>query len=92
MALTPVQRDVCRTLADTRPRLGESYIAGGAALNESLAAPRVSRDVDLFHDTDDAFAAPWQAARLSLERGGFAVTIVRDARSTSKRRCGAAPT
>jgi hypothetical protein len=78
MALTAFQRDVCRTLAETRRRLGESYVAGGAALNELLAAPRLSRDVDLFHDTDTALAAAWQADRLSLERDGYAVAVVRE--------------
>jgi predicted nucleotidyltransferase len=66
MALTAFQRDVCRVLAQTRLRLGESYVAGGAALNELLEASRVSRDVDLFHDRDAALAASWQADRLSL--------------------------
>jgi hypothetical protein len=52
MALTAFQRDVCRLLGENRIRSGESYVAGGvAALNEILRAPRVSRDLDLFHDT-----------------------------------------
>jgi hypothetical protein len=78
MALTNFQRDVCRSLAETRLRLGESYVAGGAALNELLDAPRVSRDVDLFHDTDEALAASWQADRLSLEREGCVLAVVRE--------------
>ena len=44
MALTTFQRDVCRLLADNRIRSGESYVAGGAALNEVRQAPRVSKD------------------------------------------------
>jgi hypothetical protein len=43
MALTSFQRDVCHVLADNRIRSGESYVAGGAALNEILRAPRVSQ-------------------------------------------------
>lgn len=78
MALTAFQRDVCRTLAETRRRLGESYVAGGSALNELLAAPRVSRDVDLFHDTDTALTASWDADRQLLVRVGFSLTIVRE--------------
>jgi len=35
MALTPFQRDVCRLLADNRLRGGESYVAGGAALESA---------------------------------------------------------
>jgi len=67
MALTRFQRDVCRLLADTRLRSGESYVAGEAALNELLSAPRLSRDIDLFHDTEAALAASWAADRRSLE-------------------------
>lgn len=78
MALTTFQRNVCRTLADTRRRLGESYVAGGSALNEWLAAPRVSRDVDLFHDTDMALAASWNADREALVQAGYRLTIVRE--------------
>jgi len=37
----------------------ERYVAGGAALNALLSAPRLSRDRDLFHDTDAAIAASW---------------------------------
>jgi len=59
MALTAYQRDICRLLADNRLRSGESYVAGGAALNELLRAPRLSRDIDLFHDTEQALAASW---------------------------------
>jgi hypothetical protein len=56
-----------------RVRSGDSYVAGGAALNELLLAPRVSRDVDLFHDTDEALAASWAADREQLS--GRACTI-----------------
>ena len=54
MPLTEYQRRVCRLLASERVAQGESYIAGGAALNELLTASRVSHDVDLFHDTATA--------------------------------------
>jgi len=78
MALTAFQRDVCRLLADNRIRSGESYVAGGAALNELLRAPRRSRDLDLFHDTEEALAASWAADRSSLEQGGYSVTVIRE--------------
>ena len=51
MALTLLQRRICRLVADERKRSGESYVAGGGALNELLAGTRKSRDVDLFHDS-----------------------------------------
>ncbi len=76
MAITPFQRTVCRLLAETRVASGESYVAGGVALNELLAAPRRSRDIDLFHDTDAALRTSWDADRGLLERNGFVVTVV----------------
>jgi len=78
MALTDFQRRLCRLIADNRIATGESYVAGGAALSELLAAPRISRDIDLFHDTDEAVAASWDADRRLLERGGFQVHLVRE--------------
>jgi hypothetical protein len=78
MALTGLQRAVCRLLADNRIASGESYVAGGVALNEWLAAARVSRDIDLFHDTDEALAESWRADRRLLEAHGFEVLVVRE--------------
>jgi hypothetical protein len=34
MALTALQQRICRILAEARKRSGESYVAGGVALNE----------------------------------------------------------
>jgi hypothetical protein len=45
MALTDFQRTVCRLLAAHRVASGESYVAGGVALNEWLGAPRLSREL-----------------------------------------------
>ena len=42
---------------------GESYVAGGAALNALAAAPRVSRDIDLFHDTAEAVESSFEGDR-----------------------------
>jgi len=78
MALTGFQRAVCRLLAENRIASGESYVAEGAALNEVIAASRVSRDVDLFHDSDEAVAASWVADRQLLEANGFDVLVIRE--------------
>lgn len=78
MALTELQRAVCRLLAENRIASGESYVAGGVALNELIAASRVSRDVDLFHDTDEALVESWRVDRLLLEANGFEVLVVRE--------------
>lgn len=73
MALTAYQRDVCRLLATRRVASGESYVAGGATLNELTRGARVSRDIDLFHDTRAALAASWAADRDELSRAGYDV-------------------
>jgi len=78
MALTPFQRRLCKLLAQTRIASGESYVAGGVALNELLAAPRLSRDIDLFHDTDEALQVSWDADRAVLSVHGFQVTVLRE--------------
>jgi len=53
-------------------------MAGGATLNELLQSARVSRDVNLFHDTESALEASWQSDRMALEREGFGVHVVRE--------------
>ena len=78
MALSLYQRDICRLIASNRLRSGESYLAGGATLNELLAAPRLSRDLDVFHDSEEALAASWQSDRALLEGAGYEVRVFRD--------------
>jgi hypothetical protein len=78
MALTDLQRRICRLLAANRVASGESYVAGGAALNELLETGRISRDVDLFHDTEEALEASWQADRALLAAEGFDVRVLRE--------------
>src|ERR1043166_9011832 len=77
MALTNIQREVCRLLARQRIASGESYVAGGAALNTVLNAPRISQDLDLFHDTAAALAATWTADRTALLDAGYEIEVVR---------------
>jgi len=78
MALTPFQRDVCRLLAKHRIAGGESYVAGGASLNELIASPRISRDVDLFHDSEQALEKTWGADRSLLEAHSYQLRVLRD--------------
>jgi hypothetical protein len=78
MALTDFQRSVCRLIAQSRIESGESYVAGAAALNEILVAPRVSHDIDLFHDTEQALQASWESDRKLLEAHGLGVEVLRE--------------
>lgn len=78
MALTDFQRTVCRLLAAQRVELGESYVAGGAALGEATASTRRSRDIDLFHDAKEALAAGWEADRQTLLDAGCTITTLRE--------------
>lgn len=78
MALTEVQRRVCRLVAASRVASGESDVAGGVALNELLDGARVSHDVDLFHDTEEALDRSWRADRATLLGNGFSVEVIRE--------------
>ena len=88
MALTPFQQRVCRALADERRRSGESYVAGGAALNEVIPAARLSRDLDVFHDTAEALAATVAADRRALLAAGYRVEPTREVRGLAEARVG----
>ncbi len=80
MALTALQRDVCRLLARRRVEAGESYLAGGSTLNELLGASRLSRDLDLFHDTEAAVSQSFKADQALLLSAGFSVATMREAK------------
>lgn len=88
MALTGLQRRICLLVAEERKRSGESYVAGGAALNELLGGARLSRDVDLFHDTEAALAETWARDRRVLEQAGLTVTVSREAPTFVQARVG----
>ena len=81
MALTRFQEQVCRLIAQNRVAGGESYIAGGTALNLALNAPRLSRDIDIFHDSAEALQVSWEQDRVLLKKQGFQVEVVRDAQA-----------
>jgi len=78
MALTSFQRTVCRLLAEQRIASGESYVAGGVALGEATLSTRVSQDIDLFHDSEEAVHACWEADRDVLRDDGFDLAMVRE--------------
>ena len=78
MALTPFQRDVCRLISANRIEQGESYVAGGVALATLTNSLRISRDVDLFHDTAEALLVAWDADRALLRASGYSVDVRRE--------------
>ena len=77
MALTAFQSSVLRLLADNRRNNAESYVAGGLALNYKLGTPRVSRDIDVFHDSEAALLRSWESDSATLAENGFAVKLLR---------------
>jgi hypothetical protein len=78
MAITEFQRSICRLVARNRIERGESYVAGGVALNTVIGAPRVSDDIDMFHDTREALAATWDADRALFEANGYTIDVLRE--------------
>jgi len=61
--------------------MGDSYVAGGVALNQLLQAPRKSHDIDLFHDTTESLSASWAGDRALLTAQGYEVQVLREALS-----------
>jgi hypothetical protein len=78
MALTGFQQVVCRLIAANRLEQGEAYVAGGTALNLLAGGKRISRDIDLFHDTLEALDATWQADRKLLESQGYELRSIHE--------------
>ena len=78
MAVTSFQSSILKLLAARRLELGESYVAGGVALNQLLKMPRRSRDIDLFHDTAEALASTWAGDQALLVMNGYAVQVLRE--------------
>jgi nucleotidyltransferase AbiEii toxin of type IV toxin-antitoxin system len=70
MPLSKYQSEVLRTLAAQRSP--DSYIAGGVPINR--AGPRFSRDIDIFHDSEDRLEAAAEADAAALMAAGYAVS------------------
>ena len=77
MALTHYQRGILALLAANRIERQESYLAGGAALTAATASPRMSRDIDLFHDTREALLSTWDDDRRILASDGYSIEVRR---------------
>jgi len=79
MALTDYQRGIIALLAVRRIERQESYLAGGAALNAATGSPRLSRDIDLFHDTREALLSTLEDDRRILLSEGYDLEVKRQA-------------
>lgn len=77
MPITQLQREVCAIIGERIRKNGDSYVAGGIALNLVIDGPRYSRDIDLFHDTAEALEASWLQDMDLLTGKGYDVSIVR---------------
>lgn len=73
MSLTAHQRRVLQTLAANRTP--DSYVGGASALN--VDAPRLSDDIDIFHDEADRLDAAALQDAATLTDAGFTVSWTR---------------
>jgi hypothetical protein len=71
MPLTPFQIETLFLLKQNRSP--DSYIAGGAAINRSAHSPRFSRDVDFFHDVDEAVSLSAAEDLKVLHQAGYSI-------------------
>ncbi|MEN6334170.1 MAG: hypothetical protein ABFE01_07895, partial [Phycisphaerales bacterium] len=72
------QQAICRLIAANRLEQGEAYVAGGVALNLLTGGRRLSRDIDLFHDTLEALDTTWRADRELLQSHGYQIRSVHE--------------
>ena len=78
MAVTAFQAEILRLLAKNRRANGETYVAGGLALNHQLHKPRYSHDIDVFNNSYDAMTAAADMDRAALVSAGYSVVVKRD--------------
>jgi len=68
--ITKFQSDVLRLLAAQRSP--DSYIAGGVAINRE--GPRISADIDIFHDSTARLDSAVKADEAALTVGGYTIS------------------
>ena len=78
MAVTAFQAEVLRIMAKNRVANGETYVAGGLALNHLLHRPRVSNDIDVFNNSYDAMIAAADMDRAALKDAGYCLVVKRE--------------
>ena len=77
MAVTKFQSEILKRIAHLRIDQGETYIAGGLALNHQLNRPRVSNDIDVFNSTYEALERSSDRDCQILREAGYELTITR---------------
>lgn len=78
MAVTRFQSEVLKLIARSRVAVGETYVAGGLALNHQLHRPRVSEDIDVFNNSYDALVSASDNDRRVLSDAGYDVVLTRE--------------
>jgi hypothetical protein len=73
MPLTDFQRTLLATLA--HGEIGESYLAGGAAIHFAPNSTRYSNDLDFFHDSIERVAGAFARDRARLDEAGYRVRV-----------------
>ena len=77
MAATRFQASVLQRIARSRVKSGVTYVAGGLALNHLIGTPRLSHDIDVFNDTEEAVAVAFEGDTAALQEDGFDVRVKR---------------
>ncbi len=78
MSVTTFQAIVCNLLAEERMLSGESYVAGGVPLSVYSKSKRLSKDLDIFHDTAEALDRSWKKDISLLEAAGCSAEFLRN--------------
>ena len=78
MAATKFQAEILQRLARLRLKDGKTYVAGGLALNHQLGTPRVSHDIDIFNDTEEAVVAAFEKDTECLRAAGYDLVVKRE--------------
>ena len=78
MAVTGFQAEILRRIARLRIDGGETYIAGGLALNHQLKRPRISSDIDIFNNSREALQKSSERDCRILREAGYELTVLRN--------------
>ena len=77
MAVTAFQSEVLKRIARSRIDGGETYIAGGLALNHQLKRPRISSDIDVFNSSYSALERAADHDCAVLKDAGYDIRVTR---------------